>query len=131
MASQLLMLFRSRTFLHYIVVGSSLAAIYLGLSFGLHSMASMPAHLASPIAFLLSVPIAYFAQSILVFRAGWLDGRQFLRFLVTMGVGFVVSASTIPILSWALGLPEIIAMASVSAFVPLVNFVVFRFWVFE
>lgn len=115
----------------YGLVGTGLMVLYLCLSFGLHYLGAVTAYLAGPMAFVLCIPVAYLAQSVLVFRSPWLNGKQMLRFAVTMAVGFVVSASAVPVLSGGAGLPEFVSLLSVSALVPLANFIVFRFWVFD
>lgn len=115
----------------YGLVGIGLMVVYLGLSFGLRYLSGMPAQFASPTAFVICIPIAYLAQSTLVFRSPWLNARQALRFTLAMAVGFAISSAAVPLLSWMLGLPEPVSLLSVSALVPLANFVVFRFWVFD
>lgn len=115
----------------YGMVGITLTALYLCASLGLRYLLSMPAQFASPTAFLLCVPIAYLAQSTIVFQSRWLNAKQMMRFIVTMITGFAIATAAVPLLSWTLGLPEIISLLSVSLFVPIANFIIFRFWVFD
>jgi putative flippase GtrA len=122
---------RFRLLTAYGLVGIALMALYLCLSFGLSHVAGMAAYLASPVAFVMCIPGAYLAQSLLVFRSPWLNARQMFRFTVTMAVGFLISATAVPVLSGMFGLPETLSLLSVSALVPVANFIVFRFWVFD
>jgi putative flippase GtrA len=118
-------------FIRYGLVGILLMIAYLGLAQILAEVVGISPVLASPVSFMLCVPLAYLGQSIVVFRAPWGDRAQQKRFLATTLVGFIIATSAAPLLALVADVPSYVNFVVVSLLVPLANFVVFRFWVFR
>jgi putative flippase GtrA len=92
--------------------------------------AGTPPVAASVCAYLLSLGISYLLQSRFTFRVNADSVGQVARFVITSLAGLIVSwcvmAITIDVLSW----PYFVGAAAICLLIPLVNFFVFRGWVF-
>jgi putative flippase GtrA len=118
-------------FVRYGIVGVLLMLAYLGVALILASVFGLSPVWASPLSFVLCVPLAYLGQSILVFRAPWGDRAQQTRFLLTTVTGFLIAAGVTPLLALFVDVPPYVNFMVVCVLVPLTNFLVFRFWVFR
>jgi putative flippase GtrA len=92
--------------------------------------AGMPPVAASVCAYLLSLGISYLLQSRFTFRVNADSVGQVARFVITSLAGLIVSwcvmAITIDVLTW----PYFVGAVAICVLIPLVNFFVFRGWVF-
>jgi putative flippase GtrA len=118
-------------FVRYGIVGVLLMFAYLGLALLLVTVFGLAPIWASPLSFVLCVPLAYLGQSIVVFRARWGDRAQQTRFLATTIMGFIIASGVAPALALFAEVPLYVNFLVVCILVPLTNFVVFRFWVFR
>jgi len=115
----------------YGIVGCLLMLLYLGLAILLNSRFGLSPAVASPLSFVLLLPLVYLGQAVLVFRARCGNRTQMVRFFVTAANGFVISASVVPTLGAWFALPAQANFLVVSCVVPVMNFLIFRFWVFR
>lgn len=120
-----------RQLARYGIVGGLLTIVYLGVALFLSRRLGLSASIASPLSFVLCLPLVYVGQAVFVFRAPRGSHAQMVRFLITVSTGFIVSASVAPTLGNWFALPERASFLAVSILVPVSNFLIFRFWVFR
>jgi putative flippase GtrA len=93
-------------------------------------LANMPPVTASVCAYLLSLGISYILQSRFTFKINTDSPNQVARFVITSLAGLLVSwcvmAIAVDVLSWS----YFVGTAVICVLIPLVNYFVFRGWVF-
>lgn len=103
---------------------------YFLLTNALVLVARMPPVAASVCAYLLSLGISYLLQSRFTFRVNTDSADQVARFVITSVAGLLVSwcvmAIAVDVLSWS----YFVGTAVICVLIPLVNYFVFRGWVF-
>lgn len=116
--------------LRFAVVGASVTLIYaLGYA-GLRGL-GLAAWLASALAFAAAVAWQYRAQTAWTFRAPSGAHGRVRRFGVTVGAGLIVASAITGWIGPATGLSEAGAVAGVILWVPVQNYLIFRFWVYR
>jgi putative flippase GtrA len=112
-------------------VGVLLAVLYfVAASVGSSGLGLEPA-IASGAAYLLMIPVAYFAHRIVTFRSSTLHKVAFPRFVVTSCMGVALSWVIPHFLLRLFAIPDWLAFLAVGIIVPSLNFVTTRIWVFE
>ncbi len=112
------------------VVGVSLAAIYFVMAYVGSSGLGLEPAIASGSAYVLMIPLAYFAHRVITFRSSAVHRVAFPRFVVTSCLGVALSW-VIPYLALHLfAAPRWLAFLAVCAIVPALSFVTTRAWVF-
>jgi putative flippase GtrA len=87
--------------------------------------------LASVIAFIITVPIAYFAHGNISFFDNQRDAFQPLRFAVTTAASFVLAVGGMYWITDIAGRSFLLGIAWTWLIIPAVNFVVYVLWVFR
>jgi putative flippase GtrA len=104
--------------------------LYFLLTNALVLIAGMPPVAASVCAYLSSMGASYLLQSRFTFRVNSDSINQVVRFIITSLVGLFMSwcvmAVTVDVLSWF----YFVGTAAICVLIPVVNFFVFRGWVF-
>src|ERR1700733_9066674 len=116
--------------IRYGLVGASLMIGYLSLAFGLVVFLGIRPTRASPSAFLLCLPLAYWAQAKFVFRARSDDWVQRVRFGIAALVNLAI-VTFAPILGMLLKSPYQINILVGAFLLPVANYLVSRVWVFR
>jgi putative flippase GtrA len=112
------------------VVGVSLALIYFVMAYAGSSGIGLEPSIASGCAYLLMIPLAYFAHRIITFRSSKIHSVAFPRFVVTSCMGVALSWVIPYLASQILGAPHWLAFCAVCVIVPALSFVTTRAWVF-
>ena len=87
--------------------------------------------LASAIAFIITLPIAYFAHRNISFFDSKRDAFQPLRFAVTTAASFVLAVGGMYWITEIAGRGFLLGIAWTWLIIPAVNFVVYMLWVFR
>ncbi|HEY0695362.1 MAG TPA: GtrA family protein [Kribbella sp.] len=118
--------------IRYLIVGAGTNVVYFGLFWlGWRLLEGALPYLAvTAMANLGTALIAYPAYRTFVFGSstGWLRG--FAKFYTVYLVGLVCSLLGMPLLIEVLGVPVLLAQAIMIATVPLVSYLLHRFWTF-
>lgn len=128
------MAFRGRIFeiIRFGVVGVAATVVHFGmLSLGVELLGIIPA-VANGLAFLCAVGVTYFGQSLWVFRDhGGRSSTQLLRFAASLALGFLANMAVMAVATQGLGLSYRIGFLIGCFLVPMLSYVVNRFWVFR
>ncbi|QPH53074.1 GtrA family protein [Pontivivens ytuae] len=112
------------------VVGVCLAATYAGLFLGLREF-GLTRWESNGIAFSISTALQYVAHTKWTFQSRIWDTGQQTKFLVVIGIGvvysFIVTTKLTPFFGW----PDWGAAACVIFTLPILNYILYRFWVFR
>jgi len=118
--------------LRYGVVGVTLSVAY-SLAVVL-VVGWLPTHdpvLASGLAFVLLLPVAYLGHRFVAFFDAARDPFQPLRFAVTTSSTFLIAVGGMYWVTEVLGRSYLLGIALNWALIPAVNFLIFFFWVFR
>jgi putative flippase GtrA len=94
----------------------------------------LPSHdpvLASGMAFVVMLPIAYLAHRYVSFFDAERDSFQPLRFAITTSSTFLIAVGGMYWMTEILGRSYLLGIALNWALIPAVNFLIFFFWVFR
>jgi len=116
--------------LRFAVVGASVTATYAAGYAGLRWLGTAP-WAASALAFAMAIAWQYRAQTAWTFRAPSRAPGRARRFGVTVAAGLVVASAITGWIGPATGLSEAGAVAGVILWVPVQNYLIFRFWVYR
>lgn len=111
------------------LTGLSVAALYV-MGFVSLVGAGVPTVAANTIAFLLAVLFQYVAQTSWTFRKPLKDRVQGFRFVITVGLGIIYSSVISSLVGPSIAWPHWFAASLVAVTLPIINYCVFRFWVF-
>ncbi len=114
----------------FCLVGVSLALIYFVMAYLGSSGIGMAPAIASACAYLLMIPLAYFAHRIITFRSSAVHRVAFPRFVVTSCLGVALSWFIPYVASQMFAAPHWVAFLAVCIIVPALSFVTTRAWVF-
>ena len=114
----------------FCVVGVLLALIYFVVAYAGTSGIGLKPEIASACAYLLMIPLAYFAHRIITFRSSAVHRVAFPRFVVTSCLGVALSWVIPYVASQLFAAPHWIAFLGVCVIVPTLSFVTTRAWVF-
>lgn len=118
--------------MRYSLVGALVAFAYWTLAnLGFALLPNLPAWLVSNLALLIAKGAQYLGHARYTFRTAVWDGAQSTRFAATIAAGLILSTLATGWLAPALDVPLIWATAFVMVAVPLLNFILFRKWVFR
>ena len=118
--------------LRYGVVGTVVSLIYsAAVIIAVDGLGVANPSLASMAAFLVTLPIAYFAHRRLTFRDAVSDPFQPWRFAATATVNFVVATAGMYLLTECLGRSFYLGIAVNWLLIPGTNFLVYVLWVFR
>lgn len=113
----------------FALIGGLVALAYLLLYLALLSL-GLPRGAANGLAFALAICLQYVGQAGFTFGKRLDDLRQMQRFAVMVGFGFVTSAILTGVIGPAAGWADWVAAASVTALLPVQNFILMTLWVF-
>ncbi len=113
----------------YAAAGSAAALVYVGVYYGLVTLAEAPSLPSSCLAFGVSVIVQYSAHARFSFGARLVDPGQGARFAFATLAGLAAS-SAIAFAGPRLGWPTILTAGVVVAVVPPLNFALLAGWVF-
>lgn len=118
--------------LRFGVVGLAATAIHYAILRLAVDTLEIPPSLANGSAFLCAVCVTYLGQSLWVFRRHSQHGAaQMLRFIVSLGFGFFANVAIMALSVHALGLEYQNGFLLSLFLVPVLSFVINRFWVFN
>jgi len=115
--------------MRFAFVGVTVALFYVGL-FTLLRTYGLGEALANSLAFAAAICLQYLGQTILTFRQPLAEASQVLRFGLTVGLGFVISALVTGIVGPSLGWADWVSASLVAVILPVQNFLLFRLWVY-
>ena len=116
----------------YGCVGLAVSLFYsLAVIACVHFWPSIGPTLASAIAFIITVPIAYFAHRNISFFDSQRDAFEPLRFAVTTAASFVLAVGGMYWITEIAGREFLLGIAWNWLIIPVVNFVVYIVWVFR
>jgi len=121
-------MFSPRVAGRFIIVGTSVAAIYIALSLALNRIIP-DLRVASAIAFAVAVAIQYLGHRLYTFGSRNRKADELFRFLVVISVGIVLSF-VITHIGSAFSVSPVLSLLIVAVVTPLVNFIFFSVWVF-
>ena len=112
------------------LAGLAATLVYFLLTNALVLAGGMPPVPASVVAYLLSLGVSYLLQSRFTFQVNANSLNQVARFVITsmagLALAWCVMAISVDVLSW----PYVVGAAAICLLIPIVNFFVFRGWVF-
>ena len=114
----------------FCVIGVSLALIYFVMAYAGSSGLGIAPAIASACAYMLMIPLAYFAHRIITFRSSAVHRVAFPRFVVTSCLGVALSWVIPYTASQLFGAPHWLAFLAVCVIVPTLSFLTTRAWVF-
>jgi putative flippase GtrA len=114
----------------FVLVGVSLALIYFVVAYAGSSRIGLQPAIASFYAYLLMIPLAYFAHRVITFRSSAVHSVAFPRFVVTSCIGVALSWVIPYLASQLFAAPHWLAFLAVCVIVPTLSFVTTRAWVF-
>jgi putative flippase GtrA len=114
----------------YCIVGVLLAVLYFVVASVGTSVIGLQPATASGMAYLLNIPVAYFAHRMVTFRSSELHHVAFPRFVVTSCMGLALSWLIPHLLLRMFAIPHWLAFLAVGVAVPTINFLATRIWVF-
>jgi putative flippase GtrA len=114
----------------FCLVGVSLALVYFVMAYAGSSGIGLEPAIASGCAYLLMIPLAYFAHRIITFRSTAVHKVAFPRFVVTSCMGVALSWVIPYLASQLFATPHWVAFLAVCVIVPMLSFVTTRAWVF-
>jgi putative flippase GtrA len=119
-----------RQVITYAITGILTSALYVVIFNALQNILPTARHINSIISYIIAVIFQYFAHSKLTFQTRALVGGQAVRFAVAVTVGFFISISVIA-LAPIFQISDFFASVVVTLILPVVNFVLFKFWAFD
>jgi putative flippase GtrA len=114
----------------YIITGLAVTAVYVGLYFLLRDLLALSPAFASGISMTTAVVFQYIMHSVFTFQRKWADGRQLVKFVVSIFISVTISDIFVARLGEALNVPESLRLLAVIVTLPIVNFIFFTFWVY-
>jgi len=114
----------------YIITGLAVTAVYVGLYFLLRDLLALSPAFASGISMTTAVVFQYIMHSVFTFQRKWADGRQLVKFVVSIFISVMISDIFVARLGEALNVPEPLRLLAVIVTLPIVNFIFFTFWVY-
>ncbi|MGI9388553.1 MAG: GtrA family protein [Boseongicola sp.] len=120
----------NRQGLRFAIVGLLVAAFYV-VAYSVLVSAGLSNVVANIVAFLSAVIIQYLGQTSWTFRKPLKVRRQWLRFGVMISVGLIYSTLITNNVAPPLGWPASVAAFVVAVSLPVINFLVLRFWVYN
>lgn len=115
----------------YVVVGASLAVLYVGLSsLALNLFPAWPAWQVSAFCLLITIGIQYITHAGITFQSKLNDLKQGRRFLLVTASGLTVSTLMTTFGVQLTGWSPVFLIILTSLAIPVVNYALFRLWVF-
>lgn len=118
--------------LRFLVVGGTTYCIYVGSYFVLQLYA--PRLVALTIAYVGAVSIHYAANRLFTFRAppvAAMDrAREIARYVVLLGISYIISVTCFMVLTGPLGLPEVVGLTAGILANTAIAYLLSRVWVF-
>jgi len=115
--------------LRFAVVGTGVAALYVLMYLGFLGLGLVQT-MANALAFLLAVIVQYVGQTRWTFRRPLVLPDQIVRFVCTIGLGFLLSAGTTGVVGPMMYWHDAVSAAVVAVVLPVLNYLIFRVWVF-
>lgn len=112
------------------MVGAANSLIYALATVVYTECVGIGATIASGLGYATAVPLAYLGHRRLTFNARGEAGRQFVRFIVTHGVGFLLAIGVVWILTDVFEYPIWMGVSGAILAVPSVSYLVMDRWVF-
>lgn len=119
---QLLMRFAS--------VGAGVTLLHFALAYGLVRWGGWSAQGANLMAFVLAFALAFVSHYRITFRSERGYGPALIRFVVSAGLAYGLSAALLFGLETYTGLDPAVSVILAAAVIPLVNYAAGRWWVF-
>ncbi|MGI9394203.1 MAG: GtrA family protein [Boseongicola sp.] len=119
----------SRQGFRFAIVGLTVAAFYI-VAYSALVNAGLSKFMANVVAFVFAVLIQYIGQTRWTFRKSLKVRRQWLRFGTMICIGLIYSTLITNHIAQELGWPSWVAAAVVAASLPVINFLIMRFWVY-
>ena len=110
------------------IVGILATVVHVGVGLGLHDGAGLNPLLANLVAFLCALCISFFGQTQLTFPDSTADARAFLRFITVSVSVLGLNQLIVWVVTSFLGRPYWLALAVIIVSVPMVTFVLLKFW---
>jgi putative flippase GtrA len=121
--------------MRFVLSGSTVAVVYLGLGLLLSGPIGVPIQIAIPVAYVISVLLNYTLQRVFVFadrEQFALEARsQFVRYIQLGAVQYGLTALATAVLPGWLGVSEQVVFVAVALIAAAVTFVLLRFVVFH
>ena len=114
----------------FAIIGGLTAAIYVATYTALASLGSVSDWISVVISYLVAITFQYVGHSMFTFRRPVQSQSQFLRFAVLNGAGLCFAIAITEIGTNVLEFQPLIAGIIVVAFLPIMNFVIMRIWVY-
>lgn len=120
----------NRQGLRFAIVGLVVAAFYV-VAYSTLVSTGLSSVIANVVAFLSAIVIQYIGQTRWTFRKPLKVRQQWVRFGTMISVGLIYSTLITNNVAQALGWTATIAAIVVAASLPVINFLVMRFWVYS
>jgi putative flippase GtrA len=121
--------------MRFVLSGSTVAAVYLGLGLLLSGPIGVPIQIAIPVSYVLSVLLNYMLQRHFVFAHSesfaLAPQSQFIRYVQIGAVQYAITALATAVLPNVLGINEQIVYVAVALIAAAITFVLLRFVVFH
>jgi len=112
----------------FLLVGASASGCYILIALAL-SWAGLTPAVASGMAYLLCIPLAYISQRQITFRSSRRHNVALFRYVATQGLGLIIATATVLFAS-AAGIPSILAFAAADVLASVQTYVLQKHWVY-
>lgn len=126
----MLMLTKHSDAVFFVIVGTTTAFVFTSLIFIFEQLGFVSLY-ASITAYILAVIFQYLGHTIFTYKRRILHQTQLYRFITINLIGLVISVLMIDYITPYAGLSRTISAFTLTLFLPMFNYVFFRFWVFS
>lgn len=120
----------ARRWMRFCVVGGTASLVYYFCGLFFVSLLGLPVLVGNALAFVAGFVVSYLGQALWTFRAAASHRTMLPRFAATQGVGLALNSLIIWLLT-AAGINYAVAMWVAIAAVPVVVYLICKFWVFR
>lgn len=111
-------------------VGLIATLVHYCMAVALFSVLGVNILSANIVAYLTAVGVSFFGHSLLTFQVGLTKGN-FFRFLVISGLCFASAQGLLLLLEYVAIAPSEINMVFVVLFIPIISYIINKFWVYR
>ena len=115
----------------FVGIGLFVNAIYITLFICIVSVDANSRLLASTISYILACLFQYIANAYLTFSQSPWDRLRFLRYILTISIGYILSTFFLTEIAPPLRIPDLAALCGVAISLPVLNFLLFKGWVYK
>lgn len=118
-------------FIRFSFVGIAATFTYFIVANILEFLIDVSTPISSVLAYLLGMSVSYLGQTFFTFQSNINNPAQLLRFIIISLLGLSVSYGFVMLFSEMMHLHALLVFAIISVIIPIVNYILLKFWVFQ